>query len=100
MTDLPWAPATGQTSLRVVERSEAFVLCEDKNQFALRTLWRLNGDLVAIGGTTLTLTPKVMKPESAPEPEQEPAPPPAPAPAASTKPARGRKPEPAQMSLF
>jgi hypothetical protein len=86
MTDLPWSPAAGKTDIWVVERSDAVVICEDKMQFGVRTMWRLDGALVAIGGRSLTLKAKAMKPE--PEPEI----------AAPTPPVR--RPATAQMSLF
>ncbi|MCW2315282.1 hypothetical protein M2322_000816 [Rhodoblastus acidophilus] len=108
MTDLPWSPASGQTSLRVVEQSEGFVICEDKTQWGLRSMWRRDGvGPLAIGGDGLTLKPAIMKPESAPEPDPiEPphemvAAPPLPASAPTKRKAQPvRKTEPAQMSFF
>lgn len=90
--DLPWAPARGQTALRVIERSEAFVLCEDKGNFGFRFLYTRDGKCVSTGGQTLTLKARVMKPEPQPDPEFQLEPAPARhAPAAQ---------KPAQMSLF
>ena len=55
MTPLPWRPAAGQTALREIGRGADAVLCEDKTHFGLRTLWRVDGRLLAQGGKTLTL---------------------------------------------
>ena len=70
--DLPWSPAAVQTALRVIERSEAFVLCEDKGNFHFRYLYTLDGKCVSIGGESLTLQARVKKPapeDTPPEPE-------------------------------
>jgi len=100
-TDLPWSPASGQTALRVIERSEAFVLCEDKGTMAHRYLYTHASKLVTVAGRGLTLQARVMMPDRQAEPDHEPEPA---TPTAADLPARAAKkaskPKPAQMSLF
>jgi len=53
--DLPWSPATGQTSLRVIAETAERVLCADKTRSEYRSLWTADGALLAVSGASLTL---------------------------------------------
>ncbi|MCW2276346.1 hypothetical protein GJ654_18640 [Rhodoblastus acidophilus] len=102
--NLPWAPISGQTALRVIERSETFVLCEDRHSGAICYLFGLDGKPVSIGGRSLTLQARVMKPEPVAEIEPDPRRPAfemvAPPAIAARATKKASKPKPAQMSLF